>query len=79
MPCADGNATLCAYTVEYHRDGSPSNVIVMADMDNGERTIANVRNPKADVEHFLVAEPTGRRGKVEYDPTENRNFFTMKT
>ncbi|HIG43153.1 MAG: hypothetical protein ABGY96_15905 [bacterium] len=79
MPCADGNATLCAYTVEYHRDGSPSNLIVIADMDSGERTIANIRNPKADVENFLVAEPTGRRGKVEYDAAENRNFFTMKT
>lgn len=74
-PAPSGPATVCGYTIEYGRDGSPENVIYILDLANGKRTIANSANPHAHDIELKQAEPTGRRGSVVAHHDSGQNIF----
>jgi acetyl-CoA C-acetyltransferase len=72
-----GAARVSTWTVEYGRDGQPVNVLLVLDLEDGRRSIANMRDCKAGAEQLLWRDPVGRRGRVEHDPAANRNFFSL--
>ncbi len=75
VPEANGEATVRTYTIEYGRDGEPVNVILILDLTDGTRTIANMREPVAAAASIRSVEPIGRTGTVRYHTGEKINFF----
>lgn len=73
----NGDATICTYTIEYDRGGSAVNVILLLDLANGNRTIANMSVPVAAADALRSREPVGRRGTVAYDRATQRNYFAF--
>jgi acetyl-CoA C-acetyltransferase len=74
-PHPEGPSEIRTWTIEYDRDGAPASCILLLDLDDGSRTIANLREPVADAGELLRADPIGRRGHVAHDAEANRNFF----
>ncbi len=74
-PAPEGTATIVTYCIEYNRDNTPANVVLIIDLDDGARSVANV----ADVSGFTAAvmdhEVIGRKGTVAHDGNLNRNLF----
>ncbi len=73
---ADGAASVVTWTVEYDREGTPANVILILDLQKGGRTIANMRDPVSGARQLLAEDPIGRRGMVRHDAAVQRNYFT---
>jgi acetyl-CoA C-acetyltransferase len=76
-PRPDDAATIVTWTIEYDREGRPSNVILFLDLDGGARSVANMRDPVAGADALLDGEPIGRHGRVVHDAATNRNFFAF--
>ena len=74
---ARGTATIVSWTIEYQRDGAPANVIVLLDLEDGQRTIANMADLATSAAALRAQDPVGRTGTVKYDPNQDRNFFTL--
>ena len=76
-PHPEGKATVCTYTIEYDREGAAVNVILVLDLKDGRRTIANMQNPAEDAKTLRQREPIGRGGRVSFDAEAQRNFFVF--
>jgi acetyl-CoA C-acetyltransferase len=74
---ATGRATIVTYTIEYDREGGPSNVILLLDLVDGTRTVANVEDPVGTTAKLLAQQPIGRTGTVSVDETTARNLFRL--
>jgi acetyl-CoA C-acetyltransferase len=74
---AQGRARISTYTIEYDRDGSPSNIILFLDLENGERTVANMADIAQGAAALLAGEPVGAQGTVTYDKASDRNLFAF--
>ena len=74
-PHADGGATVVTYCIEYTREGTPNNIILVLDLDDGKRTIANMEDAAAAADTFRSGEAIGRVGRVVFDPQNQRNVF----
>jgi len=74
---ASGDAKIVTYTIEYDRDGTPVNDIIVLDMPNGTRTLANAVDTVELAQALLEREPVGRTGKVIHDAETNRNLFAF--
>jgi pyrimidine operon attenuation protein/uracil phosphoribosyltransferase len=48
VPAPTGEATIVTYTIDHDREGTPSDVILILDLVDGGRTIANAADPVAD-------------------------------
>ena len=70
---ADGNASIVTWTVEYDRQGDPARVILLLDLESGERAIATADNTAQMANQLLARDPIGRTGSVLYDA--GRNIF----
>ena len=73
-----GSATITTYTIEYDRAGQPVNVIVILDLEDNTRTIANMADPVRGAEALRMREPIGLRGMVVHDPALDRNLFELQ-
>jgi acetyl-CoA C-acetyltransferase len=76
-PQPAGAARVCTWTIQYGRDGIPVNVILILDLADGARTIANMRDAVSGADVLLAADPIGRSGRVEHDAGSGRNFFNF--
>jgi acetyl-CoA C-acetyltransferase len=74
---AEGHGTVCTYTIEYDREGTASKVIVVLDLDSGERAIANMTDPVAGAEAIRGAQAIGRTGTVAHDADRQINIFAF--
>lgn len=74
---AEGNAEIVSYTIEYDREGEPSNVIYILNLDNGCRAIANARDVDAAEKKLFEGEPIGKHGHLVWDDTDDRQYFEL--
>ena len=74
---ATGRAKIETYTIEYDREGQPTNVIVVLELADGARTMANVENPVGCVPKLLAKQPIGRVGTVRFDAGSAINLFDL--
>ena len=72
---ATGKARVESYTVLYDRDSEPCAAIVIGREESDDRFIAKVKPGKNVLEQMTRKEVIGKRGKVEYDPTNATNWF----
>ncbi len=72
---ANGEATVRTYTIEYGREGEPVNVILVLDLTDGTRTIANMDEPGKAAAEVRSVEPIGRSGTVSYNADAQKNYF----
>lgn len=75
---AEGVATIASYTIEYGRNGRPTNVIYLLDLKDTSRAIANAEDPATAAETLLAEDPIGKAGVVSWDPQAARQFFSLK-
>ena len=73
-PSPTGPATIVTYTIDHDREGRPSNVVLLLDLDDGRRTIANASDPAEMTTELMAEEPIGRRGHV-HPGADGRNLF----
>jgi hypothetical protein len=64
---AAGAAVLDAWTVVYARDGAPSRGVVIGQLADGARFVANTPSERGLLEDFVRAERVGCRGHVRAD------------
>lgn len=76
---AGGEARIATYTIEYERDGTPSNIVLLLDLKGGGRTIANMADVPRAAEELLSMDPIGRSGQVHHDESVDCNFFAFPT
>lgn len=74
---ARGPATIVTFTIEYDREGNPFNVILLLDLADGRRTIANAEEPTGMSAGLLEQQPVGRTGSVLFDEATARNLFSL--
>lgn len=77
VPAPTGEATIVTYTIDHDREGTPSNVILILDLANGGRTIANAADPVAMAGELMRTEPIGRHGHVA-PGDDGRNRFDLE-
>lgn len=75
---ASGTCTIATYTIEYNREGEPTNVIYILDTAAGERAIANARHPATVATELLASDPIGRLGELSWDAELGRQFFALE-
>lgn len=78
VPAPTGEATIVTYTIDHDREGTPSDVILILDLVDGGRTIANAADPVAMAAELMRVEPIGRRGRV-HPGEDGRNLFELST
>jgi hypothetical protein len=74
---ASGAAKIVTYTIEYDRAGVVVNVILMLELADGARTIANAEDPVGMASNLLEQQPVGRTGTVQFDGAVARNLFSL--
>ncbi|MEM7017203.1 MAG: hypothetical protein AAF512_07655 [Pseudomonadota bacterium] len=70
-----GQASIVTYTIEYDRQGTPTNVIYILDVGGDKRSIANAEDPATAAEQLLGHDPIGRQGAVRQ--LGERNVFEL--
>jgi len=73
-----GDATIVTWTIEYDRQGDPVNVILILDLTEGGRTIANMEDSQSGAAGLLARDPIGRQGHVQHDAGTQRNYFEFR-
>lgn len=73
-----GDARVITYTVEYDRQENPINTLLIVELENGERSIANMHSTNMGAHQLLDQDSIGRFGKVAYDTQLGRNLFEFK-
>ncbi len=73
----EGAAAIHSWTIEYDRDGNAVKVLLILDLVEGGRTIANVADPPAGARVLLGSDPIGRVGQVHRDPATGRNLLAF--
>jgi acetyl-CoA C-acetyltransferase len=63
-PNAEGSGQVLTYTVKYDRDGKPERGIVIGEMGDGRRFLANTSSDIGLLEDFVAVEQVGRQGRV---------------
>ena len=76
VPTATGRARIETYTVLHDRDGVASNAIIVARLDDGTRTFANLEPDPEGFALFEREEMVGAPGHVHTD-AEGRNRFRL--
>jgi acetyl-CoA C-acetyltransferase len=71
---ATGRATVETYTVTYDREGAPERGIVVGQLPEGRRFLANTPGERALLEDFVAHEGVGREGAVSHEG--GKNLFT---
>jgi acetyl-CoA C-acetyltransferase len=64
-PSPTGRGRVEAYTVLYHREGTPRRGIILGRLESGERFIANTPDDRTLLEALVQRELCGAQGKVE--------------
>jgi acetyl-CoA C-acetyltransferase len=72
---ANGNATVETYTVVFNREGEPESGIVFGRLGDGTRFLANTPADAALLTSMTREELIGRKGRVSYDTTSQKNLF----
>jgi acetyl-CoA C-acetyltransferase len=70
----DGPASIETYTVMHDREGKPDYAIVIGQIDDGRRFIANAAG---DLEGWTRREMIGSRGRVRHDASSGKNVFEL--
>lgn len=76
-PAPSGEATIVTYTITYGRDGEPTEVILILDLPDGRRTVANASDTDVLAAQLMGTEPIGRTGVVHHDASSGRNRFAF--
>ncbi len=74
---ANGQLAIETFTIQYNRNGRPETGIVMGRLEDGSRTLADI---KADADALIEMQEKGLIGKtgmVRFDREQNRNFITI--
>jgi acetyl-CoA C-acetyltransferase len=71
---ANGAATIETYTVMHDREGKPDYAIVIGQIDDGRRFIANAAG---DLDAMTKREMVGVRGRVRHDGAAGKNVFEL--
>ncbi len=76
-PEPSGEATIVTYTITYGRNGEPTEVILILDLPDGRRTVANASDTDVLAAQLMASEPIGRTGVVRHDASSGRNRFAF--
>lgn len=74
---AGGAATIETYTVIHDRDGKPDYAIIVGDLEDGRRFLANAEPDASVLGEMTKREMVGVRGRVNHDDATGKNIFAF--